>query len=36
MQDIIKIRTGSRNGLYDITGLVKKIVNASGVKNWCG
>jgi secondary thiamine-phosphate synthase enzyme len=32
MQDIITISTGSHNGLYDITGQVKKAVNVSGVK----
>ncbi|MBN1414573.1 MAG: YjbQ family protein [Bacteroidales bacterium] len=31
MQDIIFIRTGSYNGLYDITEAVRKIVSASGV-----
>jgi secondary thiamine-phosphate synthase enzyme len=32
MQDTFTISTGSHNGLYDITGQVKKIVNTSGVK----
>jgi len=32
MQDIITISTGSYNGLYDITGQVKKVVAASGIK----
>jgi len=32
MQDTIIIKTDSQNGLFDITGQIKKIVNTSGVK----